>query len=42
MPNSLKDPEFAAEQMYLILTDAEYKKIKSGSKKEIFTKILNY
>ena len=42
VPFSLINPEYAAEQMYLILTDNEYKKLKSGNKTEIFNNILNY
>ena len=42
VPLSLINPDYAAEQMYLILTDSEYKKLKSGNKTEIFNNILNY
>ena len=42
MPQSLLDPVFAVEQMYLILTNDEYKQIKNGNKNEIFANILNY
>ncbi len=42
MPLSLKNPEYAAEMMYYILTDDEYKEIKSGSSSKVFKKILDY
>ena len=42
IPISLLDPTYAVEQMYLILTDAEYKQIKTGNKNETFTNILDY
>lgn len=42
MPLSLKNPDYAAEMMYYILTDDEYKEIKSGSSSKIFKKILDY
>ncbi|MCX7737192.1 MAG: GWxTD domain-containing protein [Candidatus Kapabacteria bacterium] len=42
MPLSLKNPDYAAEMMYYILPDDEYKEIKSGSSSKIFKKILDY
>lgn len=42
MPLSLKNPDYAAEMMYYILTDDEYKEIKSGSSSKIFRKIIDY
>lgn len=42
LPLSLKNPDYAAEMMYYILTDDEYKEIKSGSSSKVFKKILDY
>ncbi len=42
MPLSLKNPDYAAEMMYYILTDDEYNEIKSGSSSKVFKKILDY
>jgi GWxTD domain-containing protein len=42
MPKSLLDYMYAVEQMYLILTDEEYKQIKNSDKNEIFSNIFKY
>lgn len=42
MPKSLSDPDYATDIMKIILTDEEYSKIKSGSKKERFRKIFDW
>jgi GWxTD domain-containing protein len=42
IPQSLINPEYAAEQMHVILTDDEYKKLKDGNRAEIFANILRY
>lgn len=42
MPITLRQPDFAVEAMYYILTDAEYKELRSGPRKDLFPKILNY
>ena len=42
MPLSLRNPEYACEMMYYILTDDEYNSMKSGSSKEILKKIFEY
>lgn len=42
MPLSLKNPDYATEMMYYILTDDEYKEIRSGSSAKVFKKILDY
>jgi len=42
IPLSLVNSEQALENMYLILTDSEYKQLKKGNRTEIFNNILNY
>jgi GWxTD domain-containing protein len=42
MPLSLKNPDYAVELMYYILTEEEYDKLRSGSSKEILKKIFDY
>ncbi|MCL2039957.1 MAG: GWxTD domain-containing protein [Bacteroidetes bacterium] len=42
MPKSLSDPIYALEQMHLILTDDEYKNMKSKDKNEVFANIIKY
>ncbi len=42
MPLSLKNPDYAVEVMYYILTDEEYNRIRSGSSNEILKKIFEY
>ncbi len=42
MPFALRKPEYAADMLYYILKDDKYDEIKSGSKNEIFNKIVKY
>ena len=42
VPFSLINPDFAAEQMHLILTDSEHRRLTRGNSTEIFNNILNY
>lgn len=42
MPVSLRSPDFAIEAMYYILNDDEFKEYRSGSRKDVFLKILKY
>ena len=42
MPISLRMPEYAAEMMYYILTDEEYKHINSGDNSTILGNIINF
>jgi GWxTD domain-containing protein len=42
IPLSLVNPEQALENMYLVLTDSEYKQMKKVNKTELFNSILNY
>jgi len=42
MPVSLRSPDFAIDAMYYILSDDEFKELRSGSRKEVFFNILKY
>ena len=42
IPISLRKPKYAAEIMYYVLTDDEYDEIKSGSDREILSKIFKW
>jgi GWxTD domain-containing protein len=40
IPLSLSDPEIAAENMHLILTDSEFRQLRRGNRTEVFNNIL--
>ena len=42
MPLGLRNPDYAAEMMYYILTDDEYSTLKKGSQKDVYRKIFDY
>ena len=42
IPLSLSDPEIAAENMHLILTDSEFRQLRRGNRTEIFNNILTF